>query len=68
LPWEQVRNPGRGDVQLVPNSAFTVELSIEEAVPEWDNQVVRLSCEEDVCFTDDGCHLIDGRQTEFYLL
>jgi hypothetical protein len=68
LPWEQERNPGRGDVRLVPDTVFTMELSIEEAVPEWGNQVVRLSCEEDVSFTEQGCTLIDGRQTEFYLI
>ena len=28
----------------------------------------RLPLEEDVVFTKDGCRLIDGRQTEFYLV
>lgn len=68
LPWEQERNPGRGDVRLVPNSVFTMELSIEDAVPEWDNQRVRLSCEEDVCYTEAGCTVIDARQTEYYMI
>lgn len=68
LPWEQENNPGRGDVQLVPNTVYTMELSIEDAVPEWENQIVRLSCEQDVSFTAGGCTLIDGRQTEFYLI
>lgn len=68
LPWEQERNPGRGDVRLVPNTAYTMELSIEDAVPEWDNQRVRLSCEEDVCYTENGCTVMDKRQTEFYLI
>lgn len=68
LPWEQERNPGRGDVPLVPNTVYTMELSIEDAVPEWNNQVVRLACEEDVFFTEDGCKVIDSRQTEFYLI
>jgi Xaa-Pro aminopeptidase len=68
LPWEQECNPGRGDVRLVPNTVYTMELSIEAAVPEWENQVVRLSCEQDVSFTAEGCRLIDGRQTEFYLI
>lgn len=68
LPWEQERNPGRGDVRLVPNSTFTMELSIEDTVPEWNGQSVRLSCEQDVRFTEDGCKPMDGVQTAFYLL
>lgn len=34
LPWEQVKNPGRGDVKLVPNSCFTAELSVTMPVPK----------------------------------
>ena len=68
LPWEQKSNPGRGDVRLVPNSTFTMELSIEDAVPEWDDQPVRFSCEQDVCFTQDGCKPLDVVQTAYYLV
>lgn len=68
LPWEQKTNPGRGDVRLVTNSVFTMELSITEAVPEWDNQPVTLSCEQDVRFSEDGCIPVDGVQTRFYLI
>lgn len=68
LPWEQESNPGRGDVTLVCNSAFTMELSIEDAVAEWGGQAVRFSCEEDVRFADDECIPLDGIQTEFYLI
>jgi hypothetical protein len=32
LPWEQVKNPGRGDVKLVDNSCFTAELSVDGRV------------------------------------
>ena len=68
LPWEQVRCPGRGDVALRPNYAFTMELSVADAVPEWDGQKVRLSIEEDVVFTRAGCRVIGERQTAFYLV
>lgn len=68
LPWEQKSNPGRGDVRLVPNSTFTMELSIEDAVPEWGGQPVRFSCEQDVCFTQDGCIPLDGVQTAYHLV
>jgi len=68
LPWEQARCEGRGDVSLTANSAFTMELSAADAIPEWGPEVVSLSLEEDVVFTNDGCRLIDGRQTEFFLV
>ncbi len=68
LPWEQTRCPGRGDVALRPNYAFTMELSVADAVPEWGGQKVRLSIEEDVVFTRDGCRVIGDRQTAFYLV
>ncbi len=35
LPWEQQNTGGRGEIKLVPNSCFTVELSVERPVPEW---------------------------------
>jgi len=68
LPWEQERCPGRGDVRLAPNMAFTMELSVEAPLPEWDGEPLRLSIEEDVVFTEEGCRLIGGRQEEFYLI
>jgi len=68
LPWEQERCIGRGDVKLEYNNAFAMELSVADIVPEWDKEQVRMSMEEDVIFTVDGCRLIDGRQTEFYII
>ncbi len=68
VPWEQEHNPGRGDVCLVPGSTFTMELSIADAVPEWENQVVNFSCEQDVCFTEAGCWAMDRLQTAYHLI
>lgn len=68
LPWEQQCCPGRGDAALRHNYAFTMELSVADAVAEWDGQKVRLSIEEDVVFTRDGCRIIGDRQTAFYLI
>jgi Xaa-Pro aminopeptidase len=68
LPWEQVDNPGRGDVKLVPNSCFTVELSVTMPVPEWGGQDFRLSLEQDIVFTKDKTAYLDGRQTRFHLV
>jgi hypothetical protein len=68
LPWEQESNPGRGDVILERNQAFTMELSVSAPIPEWDGQQVRMSMEADVVFTPDGCRPIGGRQTAFHLV
>lgn len=68
LPWEQVKNPGRGDVKLVPNSCFTAELSVTMPVPEWGGKDFRLSLEQDIVFTRDGATFLDGRQIRFHLI
>jgi len=68
LPWEQVNNPGRGDVKLVPMSCFTAEMSVTMPVPEWGNQDFRLPLEQDVLFTGARTLFLDGRQTRFHLI
>lgn len=67
LPWEQEANPGRGDVRLIPNSCFTMELSVEGFVPEW-NEPVRLPLEEIVHFDGAACRPLDGRQERFHVV
>jgi len=68
LPWEQDSCAGRGAVKLEYNYTFTMELSIHGPLPEWGGQEINMALEEDVVFTKQGCRLIDGRQTEFYLI
>jgi Xaa-Pro aminopeptidase len=68
LPWEQEKALPRGEVKLEPNYAFTMELSTDGVVPEWNGQTVRCPMEEPVVFTKEGCGTIRGRQTEFYLI
>jgi hypothetical protein len=68
LPWEQERNPGRGDVKLVDNSCFTMELSADMAIPEWGGRTLRMATEQDVAFTGGRAVVIDGRQTAFHLV
>jgi len=68
LPWEQKNCEGRGDVKLEYNYAFTMELSVEAPIPEWDGQSVRMSLEQDVIYTSNGCRPMDGRQTRFHLI
>jgi len=67
LPWEQVNNPGRGDVKLVPWSCFTCELSVTSPIPQWGIDF-RLPLEQDVVFTGEKVFFLDGRQTAFHLI
>lgn len=68
LPWEQERCVGRGDVTLAYNSCFTMELSVQSPVAEWDGEEVRLPLEEVVVFDETGCRPLDGRQTAYHLI
>ena len=61
-------NPERGKYPLFLNTAYAIEFSSTTAVPEWDNQDVRIGYEEDALFTEKGCRFIDGRQTQLYLI
>ncbi len=68
LPWEQGNIPGRGDVIMHPNTVYTVELSTELQVPEWDDQPVRFMLEQDAAITESGVTYLAGRQTTFHLI
>jgi hypothetical protein len=68
LPWEQERNPGRGDVKLVDNSCFTMELSADMPIPEWGGRPLRMGLEQDIAFTGGRAVVINGRQTAFHLV
>jgi Xaa-Pro aminopeptidase len=61
--------PGRGDVSLIPNTWFSIELQATTALPEWGNQSVRSAQEEDAELGADGhMHWILRRQTEFHIV
>jgi hypothetical protein len=68
LPWEQVNNVGRGDVKLVPMSAFTAEMSVTGPVPEWGGADFRVPLEQDIFFDGDRAFFLAGRQTSFHLI
>lgn len=56
--------PGTGEYPIRANTAYAIELSIVETVPEWGGQEVRIMLEEDAVFEDGRVEYIDGRQTE----
>jgi hypothetical protein len=68
LPWEQEHCPGRGDVRMSYDTCYTVELSVTQAVPEWDHQAVTFPLEQDAAYARNGVFYIDGRQTSFHLV
>ncbi|MFK8041060.1 M24 family metallopeptidase [Congregibacter sp.] len=58
----------RGAYPLWPNTAWSIELNAEAAVPEWDGQLVRFMTEEDAFFDGKTVRYLDGRQTEITLI
>lgn len=68
--WDrQMGVPGRGDVPLLPQTWFSIELQATTPIPEWNNQEVRSAQEEDVEITPDGTvRWVHRRQTEFHLV
>lgn len=60
---------GRGDVQVLPMSWFSIELSAWTPVPEWNNQEVQMGLEEDAAVDASGhASWVLSHQTEFHLV
>lgn len=60
--WDQQGGvPGRGDYQLYPNTAYSIELFAASEVKEW-GKLVRIMLEEDGVYTENGFYFLDGRQ------
>ena len=67
--WDQQEGvPGAGDHPLHPDTAYSIELSGESAVPEWGGKAVRFMLEQDAWFDGVRCTWLDGRQTELHLI
>lgn len=68
--WDRQQGvPGRGDVPLLANSWFAIELSASTAVPEWDNQELWVGQEENAVIDEQGrISWVLKRQTEFHLI
>jgi Xaa-Pro aminopeptidase len=60
--------PGTGEHPLYPNTVYSIELSNESNVPEWDNEPVRLGLEDEAVFTKDGIDWVDGYPRTYYLI
>jgi len=68
--WDrQERIPGRGDVPVLANTWFSIELEARTAVPEWDGQLVKSAQEEDAMVGPDGRTVWAlRRQVDFHLV
>jgi hypothetical protein len=68
--WDRQQNvPGRGDVQILPNTWFSIELAATTPVPEWNGQELWVGEEEDAAIDEQGrINWVLRRQTEFHLV
>ena len=61
--------PGRGDVTVLPDTWFSIELQATTPVPEWGDQPVRMALEEDAGVGRDGAiRWVLRRQTDFHVI
>lgn len=66
--WDDQKPSERGAHRLRPNTAWSIELSQTQAVPEWGGQEVVFRTEEDAFFDGTRVRYLDGRRTEFHLI
>jgi Xaa-Pro aminopeptidase len=67
--WDQQGGvPSRGDYPLHPNTCYAIELNAKKEVPEWDNQEVRMSLEQDAWWTGEELLFMAGRQKKLHLV
>lgn len=67
--WDrQEEIPARGDVPLLPETWYAIELSATTAIPEWENQELWVGQEEDAILTADAIRWVLPRQTEYHLI
>jgi len=66
--WDDQKPSERGAHKLRPNTAWSIELSQTQAVPEWGGQQVVFRTEEDAFFDGTRVRYLDGRRTAFHLI
>ena len=68
--WDRQQGvPGRGDLTLLPDTWFSIELSARTPVPEWGGKSLWVALEEDAALDENG-HIswVLGRQTEYHIV
>ncbi len=68
--WDRQEGvPGRGDVPLMPETWFSIELSARVPVPEWNNRDLWIGMEEDASLDAAGrASWINRRQSSYHLV
>jgi Xaa-Pro aminopeptidase len=67
--WDrQEAIPGRGDVLVLPNTWFSIELSATTAVPEWGGQELWVGQEEDAALAGEKIEWVLRRQSKYHLV
>lgn len=72
-PWigmwdDQAARPPIGEHPVQPDTAWSIELSVHRAVPEWGGRTVRFKFEEDAFFDGETIRFLDGRQETLHLV
>nr|BCX01333.1 MAG: Xaa-Pro aminopeptidase [Bacteroidota bacterium] len=61
--------PGRGDVEVRPNTWFSIELAVRVPIPEWNGQELWVGLEEDAAIGPDGkTFWVLTRQSRYHLV
>jgi Xaa-Pro aminopeptidase len=67
--WDQQDGvPGKGDYPLHPDTCYAIELNAKRNIPEWDDQEVRMSLEQDAWWTGEKLIFMAGRQRKLHLV
>lgn len=68
--WDRQQGvPGRGDVLVLPNTWFSIELSARTPVPEWGGKELFVGEEEDAALDEAGrISWVLRRQTDYHLI
>jgi Xaa-Pro aminopeptidase len=67
--WDrQEAIPGRGDILVLPNTWFSIELGARTPVAEWDGQELWVGQEEDAALVGEKIEWVLRRQTRYHLV
>lgn len=66
--WDNQNADPRGSRPVHPNTAWSIELNVRHAVPEWGGQMVEFRLEEDAYYDGQTVRYLDGRMDRFHLI